>query len=192
MKKREKKHEIDKLDLKGKRVCIVGLQGSGKSYLTKYLLRNFKKVFIIDPMNEYQIVDKDKNRIRIVIKEDFIPDIVYDTIENTNLDLLLVDEISRYAPSRKSHNLRLRNFADACRHAGTTFIGVARRPGQVFTDYVELAHYIFIFRLRGRNDSIWLANQAADLPTTVHGLEQYHFVCLYPDRSYKVFEPVKI
>ena len=192
MRKRKAKHSIDKLDLKGKRVCIVGLQGSGKSYLTKYLLTSFKTVFIIDPMDEYQVVDKDKSRIRVVVKDNIIPDIVYNTIENTDLDLLVVDEISRFAPSRKTDNLRLRNYADICRHSGTTFIGVARRPGQVFTDYVELAHYIFIFRMRGRNDGIWLANQATDLPTTVHGLKQYEFVCLYPDRNYEVFPPVKI
>ena len=192
MKRREKKHPIDKLNLKGKRICIVGLQGSGKSYLSKYLLQNFRRVFIIDPMDEYQIIDRDRNRVRIVIKDETIPDVVYETIENTNLDLLVVDEISRFAPSRKAQNKRLRDYADACRHLGTTFMGIARRAGQVFTDYVELAHYMFIFRLRGKNDGIWLANQAEGLPSTVHGLNQYEFVCLYPDRTYEVFPPVKI
>ena len=190
--KKEVKHPIDKLDLKGKRVCVMGLQGSGKSYLSKYILKNYKKVFIIDPMDEYNLIDRDKNRVRIVIKDDIIPDIVYDTIENTNLDLLVVDEISRFAPSRKARNKRLRDYADACRHLGTTFIGIARRPGQVYTDYTELAHYLFIFRLRGKNDGIWLANQASDLPTTVHGLKQYEFVCVYPNRTYEVYPPVRI
>ena len=192
MKKKEKKHPIEHLDLKGKRVCIIGLQGSGKSYLAKYILKNYKKVFIIDPMDEYQIVDKDRNRVRIVVKDDLIPDIVMETIENTDLDMLIVDEISRFAPSRKAKNKRLRDYADACRHMGTTFVGIARRAGQVYTDYVELAHYLFIFRLRGKNDGIWLANQAEGLPSTVHGLKQYEFVCLYPDRSYEVFPPVKM
>ena len=193
MKRKNKRtHEIDNLDLTGKRICVVGLQGSGKSYLTKYLLERYKRVFVIDPMDEYQIIDKDKNRVRVVLKEEVIPDIVFDTIENTHLDMLIVDELSRFAPSRRSINSRLKNFADVCRHppTPTTFVGIARRPGQVFTDYVELAHYIFIFRLRGRNDSIWLANQAIDLPTTVHGLKQYEFVCLDPDRSFKVMPPV--
>ena len=192
MKEKQKKHPIDRLDLKSKRVCIIGLQGSGKSYLSKYLLKNFRKVFIIDPMDEYGLIDRDKNRVRIVVKDETIPDVVYDAIENTNLDMLIVDEISRFAPSRKAHNKRLRDYADACRHLQTTFIGIARRPGQVFTDYVELAHYLFIFRLRGKNDGIWLANQAEGLPSTVHGLKQYEFVCLYPDRNYEVFPPVRI
>lgn len=192
MKKKRKTHEIDNLDLTGKRICVLGLQGSGKSYLAKYLMDRYKRIFIIDPMNEYHNIDRDKKRVRIVIKDEIIPDVVFDTIENTHLDLLIVDEMSRFAPSRRTINPRLRNFADVCRHppTPTTFLGIARRPGQVFTDYIELAHYIFIFRLRGRNDSIWLANQATDLPTTVHGLKQFEFVCLYPDRTFKVMSPV--
>lgn len=184
------RHAVDKLDLKEKRVCILGLQGSGKSYLAKYIIMRTKRVFVIDPLNEYQIVDRYKNRNRLVLTETTIPEIVMDTIENDKMDLLVIDEISRFAPTRRQENKRLRDFADACRHHGTTFMAIARRPAQVYVDYVELAHYLFIFRLRGKNDSHWMDNQAEGLTEAVHALKRFEFVCLNPDRSFQVFPPV--
>ncbi len=63
-------HKIDHLSLIGKRVCIIGLQGSGKSELAKYLIRRYNSSFIIDPMDEYGFVDKDKQNVRFVPPSD--------------------------------------------------------------------------------------------------------------------------
>ncbi len=186
-------HKIDSLPLMGKRICIIGLQGSGKSELAKYLIRQHKSSFIIDPMDEYGFVDKDKRNIRFIPpSDDFDFSLIFDKISTRDIDLFVVDEISRFCPSRQRGSKPIRDFADACRHSNTTFIAIARRPGQVFTDFTELAHYLFIFRLRGRNDGIWLANQASDLPSAVHGLKQYHFIALSPDRTFEEFEPISM
>ncbi len=44
--------------------------------------------------------------------------------------------------------------------------------------------------MRGRNDGLWLANQASDLPAAVHNLKPYHFIALHPDRTFEEFEPI--
>lgn len=184
-------HKIDKLNLVGKRVCIIGLQGSGKSELAKYLIRSHKSSFIIDPMDEYGFVDDDKHNIRFVPpSDDFDFSLIFESISTKEVKLFVVDEISRFCPSRQRGSKPIRDFADCCRHTNTAFIAIARRPGQVLSDFTELAHYLFIFRMRGRNDSLWLSNQAVDLPSAVHGLKPFHFICLSPDRNYEVFEPI--
>ncbi len=186
-------HKLGAIDLRGKRVAIIGLQGSGKTELAKHLIRQHRSVFIIDPMDEYDCFDSLKSVVRFVPpNDDFDFSQVFDKIKSYEIDMMVVDEISRFCPSRARGAKPIRDFADICRHSNTAFVAIARRPGQVQTDFTELAHFIFVFRMRGKNDSIWLANQVADLPAAVHRLKPFHFICIFPDRTFEEFEPIPI
>ena len=52
---------------------------------------------------------------------------------------------------------------------------MARRPVQFHTDIVELADFLFIFRLDGNNDYKYLENLHRGLGDMVRNLPEYHF-----------------
>jgi hypothetical protein len=69
---------------------------------------------------------------------------------------------------------------------------IARRPVQLNTDLIELADYIFVFRLTGANDVKYLNNLTRNLGDTVQSLGQYEFVIVNPDKTYQVYNPLKV
>lgn len=178
------------LDLENKGFCIFGLPDSGKSTLAHYILAPFgTQALVYDTLHEYPSVvfdtycPKDRNspvELDMVIR-----------IAMRRYKLIIIDECNRFCPSKPAPLPQaVADLNDWRAHYGATVGYIARRPVQLNQDLTELAHYLFIFALKGKNDINYLNDLASGLGDTVSELEPYHFVVVDPARAYLIYPPV--
>lgn len=182
------------IDLKAKRFCIFGLQGSGKSVLVKTILKSERASIVYDVLrehrgfNRYLVDHRQRSDAAIIELNRFVNNIVSDS---NQIRLFILEEANRYCPSKPTplpdSILDLNDFQ---RHQGIAFGIVCRRPTQLHTDLVELAHYLFIYRLVGKNDYAYLEAIAEGLGDAARELADYHFVVVTPQRKFYEHEPV--
>ena len=181
------------LDLKSKSGCIFGLPDSGKSTLANYIASQFGvKAFIYDTMNEFpdkpydSYVPRDR---RSVIE---LENVTRKVMASRQYALFLIDETNRFCPSKPAPLPQaIADLNDFRAHYDLAVIYIARRPVQLNQDLTELAHFLFIFKLTGKNDTQYLNDLAAGLGDAVSQLKLYHFMVVFPDRSFSIFNPVK-
>jgi len=187
-------------DLSNKRGVVLGIQGSGKSVIVKAIARSERYHFIYDVhhehvgMNRYLVGNKrpesyKPNDPAIAELNRVVNQVVLDV---GRVRMFILEEANRYCPSKRPLPSSILVLNDDQRHERVGFISVARRPTQLNSDLVELAHFLFIFRLPGKNDYIYLNEVAEGLGDAVRSLEQYHYVQVEPDRTYKIKPPVKL
>ena len=180
-------------DIRCKRFCIFGLQGSGKSYLARHILESEPAHFVYDPLHEYAGCNR-----YLATHRQYTPEAVAEldllvrrvVIGSGKIRLFVLDEASRYCPNRRPLPDSIGELNDLQRHYDIGFGLIARRPVQLHTDLVELAHYLFIFALRGKNDLAYLDSLAAGLADAVVSLDKYQFVVVDPRRQFSVHAPV--
>jgi hypothetical protein len=182
--------------------CILGVKKSGKSTLANMLLTQagatalyFDTLAESPPSAPYDFVIP-KDRYSVVELETVIASI---TPAGANVDkfeppyrLFVIDEANRFCPP-KPHPLppKVADLNDQCRHYHMSVIYIARRPVQLNSDLIELADYVFIFRLTGKNDLVYLDALVAGLGDAVRSLKAHEFVIVHPDKSYEISAPVK-
>jgi len=181
------------LDLQNKRFVIFGLQGSGKTVLAKYICRGFTKHFIYDTMHEYQGFNRyipkfqgtaqAQRELNTVINQVIIPNKPH---------IFVIDEANRYCPPKPAPLPEaVSKLNDWQRHYGIAFGCIARRPTQLHSDLTELAHYMFIFCLKGKNDQFYLNSIVSGLGDAVAGLQGHDFVMVDEHRNYQVMNAVR-
>jgi len=183
-------------DLTNKRFVILGLQGTGKSYLARHLLQHEQASIAYDVLHEYQGLNRYIVKYRQHGQEGvdelnlFVSKVV---VGSKRIKLFVLDEANRYCPP-KPHPLpdAILELNDWQRHYGISFGCIARRPTQLHSDLVELAHYMFIFQLKGRNDVAYLDTIATGLGQQVLQLPQYHFVVVHPNHEVELHPPINI
>jgi len=176
------------------RWCCFGLPGSGKSTLVRALLRSEPAHLVVDPMREHAGFNR-----YLPSSRQYSPEstsefnlLVSRVIASGKVRLLVVDEASRYFPARRPLPEGMAELNDLARHYGLGLGLVARRPVQLHTDLVELAHYLFVFRLAGRNDLLFCDAVSSGLAAAVRSLPEYHFVVVAPSREFVVSAPVAL
>jgi len=182
------------VDITNKRFCIFGLQGSGKSVLVKHILRAVPNHMVYDVLHEHKGFNRylpnhrQFSREALAELDSFVNRIV---IGSGLVRLFVLEEANRFCrPKPYPLPASILDLNDFQRHQRIAFGVVARRPTQLHSDLVELAHYLFIFRLVGKNDHQYLEAIAEGLGDTVRSLDKYHFVIVDQDRSYHVQEPI--
>jgi hypothetical protein len=179
-----------------KRFVILGLQGTGKTYLAKYLLEQTPASIAYDVMHEYQGFNRYIVKYRQFTKQGidelnlFVSKVV---IGSGKIKLFILDEANRYCPP-KPHPLpgSILELNDWQRHYHVSFGVICRRPTQLHSDLIELAHYLFIFQLKGKNDLLYLDGMAAGLGDTILTLPQYHFVIMHPNHEFEIHASVSL
>lgn len=185
-------------DITSKRFTILGLQGTGKTVLAKYYLHIVRNHLVYDVHHEYnglnrylvehKRVDPRKKNDPGIAELNAVVDRV--VLQSGKVRLFVLDEANRYCPNKSPLPASILVLNDDNRHEKIAFGAIARRAAQLNTDLVELSHYLFIFRLTGRNDYVFLENKAIGLGDAVRELEDYHFVIVDPARRFKVHEPM--
>ena len=187
--------------MKNKRAVILGLQGSGKSELSKEILRTESSHFVYDVQHEYQGFNRyfvENKQVQRPGKNDDPAIAELNRVTTTvvlnsgQVRLYVVDEANRYCPNKYPLPSSILTLNDDNRHDRIAFVTITRRAVQLNTDLVELAHYIFIFRLPGKNDRQYLEGLCEGLGDAVRELGDYQFMIVGPDRKYQVHEPIKI
>lgn len=185
-------------DITNKRFVILGLQGSGKTTLAKYYLHVTKSSMVYDVHHEYtglnrylaqyrQVDRRNKNDPGILELNNFVSRVV---LESGQVRLFVLDEANRFCPNKYPLPASILTLNDDNRHDKIAFGAIARRAAQLNTDLMELAHYLFVFRLTGKNDYTFLEDTAIGLGDAVRALEDYQFVIVDPSRRFKVHEPM--
>lgn len=189
-----------RIDLTNKRFCVFGLQGSGKSVLVKYILKNTRDSIVYDVLKEHagfnrylvsyrQVKANNAKDLAIAELNTFVNRVV---VGSGKIRMFILEEANRYCPSKPvplpASILDLNDFQ---RHERIAFGSVCRRPVQLNTDLVELAHYLFIFNLVGKNDTQYLESIAEGLGEAVKNLPPYHFIVVPPRRAdFEVHAPI--
>lgn len=187
------------IDITNKRFCIFGLQGSGKSVLVKYILARFRDSIVYDVLKEHigfnrylvthrQVQKQTGDDPAIKELNTFVNRVV---LGSRAIRLFILEEANRYCPPKPTPlPASILDLNDFQRHDKIAFGSVCRRPVQLHSDLPELAHYLFIYRLVGKNDTAYLESIAEGLGEEVKALLEFHFVVVNPDRSYYVHAPV--
>lgn len=186
-------------DISNKRCVIFGLQGSGKTVLAKNILRAVPACIVYDVHHEYYGFPRylvDHKQVRSYKPDDpaiaelnlMVTRIV---LGSGKIRLFVLDEANRYCPNHRPLPSSILTLNDDNRHDRIAFCSIARRPAQLHTDLVELAHYIFIFRLPGLNDFKWCEEIAQGLGEAVRNLKDFHFMIVDQSRKFQEHEPVK-
>jgi len=158
-----------KLDLREKRACIFGLQGSGKTEWLRWLCRNAERPFIVDPLEQFQDIP---HAVAYVPKHKvYGPEAIAEINKvikymlglNPRPTLFAIDEANRWCPNKRPLPEMVSYLNDEQRHLGLALSFIARRPAQLNTDLTELAHYLVIFSLAGKNDRQYLNDVSASL-----------------------------
>lgn len=187
------------IDLTGKTYCTLGVKGAGKSTLNDMLLNTYgNDALYYDTLHEapenaaynyYQPSDK----YSIAELESVIAAIIpQNKFAEPKFKLFVVDEANRFfKPYPHPLPEKAKELNDICRHFGMTFGCIARRPSQLHSDLVDLADYLFIYRLTGKNDMVYLENTVSGLSDTVRNLGNHEFVQVNPDKSFQVCSPIQ-
>lgn len=187
------------LNLFGQHTVILGLKGSGKSNLVAHILaqEQYRNNLVFDVTREH-----DEEHINRVMPDSRSGDAIkqqFDTVvrafvtENDRSirpDLLVGEELSRYAPSSGATPDSLLDLIDLNRHYGTGFLGVARRAAKIDTNLTELADNLIIFRIAGKNDRSRLNAEAEGLGDAARELGRYEFIVVDKFRDWEVHAPV--
>ncbi|OGN99176.1 MAG: hypothetical protein A2Y89_03090 [Chloroflexi bacterium RBG_13_51_18] len=186
-------------DLTNKRFVVLGIQGSGKSVLVKYILKSYKHSIVYDVLREHQGLDRYFVERRQVVKHNeddpaiielnnFVNQVV---IGSGQIRLFVLEEANRYCPPKPtplpSSILDLNDFN---RHDKIAWGAVARRPSQLNTDLIDLAHYLFLFELPGKHDRDYLSDIIDGLGEAVRDLPPYHFIIVEHNRKFQTHKPI--
>ena len=187
------------IDLKGKVWVDFGLRESGKSTFADHVLTTYGELALYyDTVHEAPIDSKydiyqPKDRYSV-----FELETVVKTITPANINQLpkyrmfVIDEANRFCPSKPSPlPPSIADLNDQCRHYLMSVGFIARRPSQLNQDLTELADYVFLFHLTGKNDKAYLESLKQGLGDAVETLENHRFICLFPDRHFELMEAIK-
>ena len=187
-----------KIDLSSKRACIFGMPGEGKSNFLCWLAEQYGgKAFLYDTTHEFptdKAFDVYRPADRYSVPE--LERILRGAIKLKKYKLMGVDETNRFCPSKPAPLPEyIAELNDMIRHpeyGNVTPVWIARRPTQLNQDLTELAHYLFIFNLKGKNDIDYLEGFAPGLGKAVFSLPQYHFIAVNQRREFQLMRPIPL
>ena len=157
----EIKHKLD-IEPDGSKIAVLGLQGSGKTYFTKRLLKIYKRpiVFQVNKDDQYQ-----QDRGALVYQAEapseffkfinFIQPIIKKQAESKErkIDCLVIDEADLYLSNNfvVNGNDFFNDLVANHRHYGISMIFISRRPQDISTKVLESCKHLVIFPLQGAN-----------------------------------------
>lgn len=186
---------FDFKQLRGKSFCIFGLKGTGKTYLSTYILKQFPKHLVIDVVNQYKgfnrYVMSERTGTPAGVQE--FDDVHKLAISKKDkLDLFGSDETNRFCQNNQPLPMHVSDIIDFCRHYGFGYMSICRRPAQLNPNIVELADYVFVFGMSGYNDINRLNGIYAGMGDQARSLEPYHFIVYKQGDKPYIHPPIKL
>lgn len=189
------------------RIVVLGLQGSGKTYLTKeVLIPEYGDAYIVfDPNNEYagyrryvpRFVADDgllKDELKLFLKKLVYPNC--QTLEDIEagkkekkkrLRAVVFDEADLIAPSRANIPAALRDLVVRSRHLQIDVIFISRRPTDLSAYLMDTADYLLVFKQVGYNALKTMRALKIESDDAIKGLdyENHEFLVFNREREFK-------
>lgn len=198
------------------RVTIIGLQGSGKTYLAKKVfLDKEKQHLVIDPNDEYagytryvpkytDDYEKLSEEIKVAIRKLVLPNTwSIEQLEKSGkekkdrLKLLVIDEADLMLPARHNINAAIRNLIVKSRHLRLDIVFISRRPTDLNAYVMDVSDYLVVFKQVGYNALRTLRALKLDSDKAIKQLDykKHEFLLFDRERNYHrytldTFDPV--
>jgi len=190
------------------RVTIIGLQGSGKTYLAKKVfLDKEKQHLVIDPNDEYteytryvpkytDDYEKLSEEIKVAIRKLVLPNTwSIEQLEKSGkekkdrLKLLVIDEADLMLPARHNINAAIRNLIVKSRHLRLDIVFISRRPTDLNAYVMDVSDYLVVFKQVGYNALRTLRALKLDSDKAIKELdyEKHEFLLFDRERNYRRF-----
>lgn len=191
------------------RLTVIGLQGSGKTYLVKKaILDKEAQHLVIDPNDEYgneytkyiprftDDYEKLTQEIKLVVKKLVLPNCwSLEQMEKSGKDkakrlkLLVIDEADLIAPARTNINSMLRNLIVKSRHLRLDIVFISRRPTDLNAYIMDTSDKLVVFKQVGYNALKTLRALKLDSDKVIKQLDyaKHEFLLFDVDREYKKY-----
>ena len=190
------------------RLTVIGLQGSGKTYLVKKaILDKEPQHLVIDPNDEYDgytryvprftdDYEKLTQEIKLVVKKLVLPNCwSLEQMEKTGKDkpkrlkLLVIDEADLIAPARTNINSALRNLIVKSRHLRLDIVFISRRPTDLNAYIMDTSDKLVVFKQVGYNALKTLRALKLDSDKAIKQLDyaKHEFLLFDVDREYRKY-----
>lgn len=190
------------------RLTVIGLQGSGKTYLVKKaILDKESQHLVIDPNDEYNgytryvprftdDYEKLTQEIKLAIKRLVLPNTwSLEQLEKSGKDkpkrlkLLVIDEADLIAPARTNINSMLRNLIVKSRHLRLDIVFISRRPTDLNAYIMDTSDKLVVFKQVGYNALKTLRALKLDSDKVIKQLDyaKHEFLLFDIDREYKKY-----
>lgn len=182
---------MKKETFKGVKTCILGIQGSGKTYFTQNkFLKQFRRP-IVYGVHIYEwekapakVSVYDPNRDTSVEKFDrFCKDII-DLARSGRLeyDCLVIDEADMFFRSNFDIMPNANDLFINHRHYGIALVFITRRPQDISTKIFEQSEHLFIFAIEGINVKKYIKNLHEDM--------EKHMAKLHKDKHNFIYKRI--
>lgn len=191
------------------RLTVIGLQGSGKTYLVKKaILDKEAQHLVIDPNDEYggeytryvprftDDYEKLTQEIKLVVKKLVLPNTwSLEQMEKTGKDkpkrlkLLVIDEADLVVPARTNINSMLRNLIVKSRHLRLDIVFISRRPTDLNAYIMDTSDKLVVFKQVGYNALKTLRALKLDSDKVIKQLDyaKHEFLLFDVDREYRKY-----
>lgn len=191
------------------RLTVIGLQGSGKTYLVKKaILDKEPQHLVIDPNDEYgdeytkyiprftDDYEKLTQEIKLVVKKLVLPNCwSLEQMEKSGKDkpkrlkLLVIDEADLVAPARTNINSMLRNLIVKSRHLRLDIVFISRRPTDLNAYIMDTSDKLVVFKQVGYNALKTLRALKLDSDKVIKELDyaKHEFLLFDVDREYRKY-----
>lgn len=191
------------------RLTVIGLQGSGKTYLVKKaILDKEAQHLVIDPNDEYggeytryvprftDDYEKLTSEIKLVVKKLVLPNCwSLEQMEKSGKDkpkrlkLLVIDEADLVVPARTNINSMLRNLIVKSRHLRLDIVFISRRPTDLNAYIMDTSDKLVVFKQVGYNALKTLRALKLDSDKVIKQLDyaKHEFLLFDVDREYRKY-----
>ncbi len=191
------------------RLVILGLQGSGKTYLTKtrFIPDYGDEYIVFDPNNEYvgyhryvpRFLGNDarlKEEMALFVRRVVLPNT--QSIEDLErgrkpkpkrLKAVIFDESDLIAPSKSNIPATLRDLVVRSRHLQLDLIFVARRPTDLSAYLMDTSDYLVVYKQVGYNALKTMRALKIDSDKEIKELDynKHEFLLFDRERSYRKY-----
>lgn len=176
-------------------ILIIGIRGTGKSYLCKKMLEGEKRLFIYDVMGEYTsgvIFDRDslpelgtfwrrfyKKDFRLIyrpIEDDVEMQLIAELIYQLGDVTFVVEEVDTVA---ETHNIpfMFRYILRRGRHRNIKLIGITPSPFGIHRDLTRQAKEIYVFNMKEPRDRQYLKDRvSSEIEAKLDQLQPFQYV----------------
>jgi DNA helicase HerA-like ATPase len=148
---------------------VFGQTGTGKSQYTKRIIKQTKRVMVIDPQDEYEKIqhldtegeikaylEKNPKVFRVGVSDLRLFDACSDIISLCPESLFVIEESQRIIPPRAVLPESFEDLIYRGRHSGTSIHLVAQRPTTVDIAVRSQFHKLITFRQTESRDIDWI------------------------------------